>query len=918
MAGETTPLPIIRTKLHRPPVAGDHVHRAHLLDRLNEHIYRPLTLVSAPAGYGKSTLVSCWVESIDIPCAWVSLDENDNDLHIFLSYFVAAVQTLFPDACRETRAMLNVAEVPPVSVLASGLINELDQVEKTFILVLDDYHFIRQNAVHELLSELLKHPPGPMHLVLATRRDPPLPLATLRARSRMTEIRVQELRFSVAESAAFLQQVTGRPVDDTIAAVLEEKTEGWVTGLRLAALSLRHRSDMDRILAQLPENNRYVMDYIVAEVLSQQPSAIQEYLLTTAILERFCAPLCQAVCVLDTESQACEIPGQEFLDWLQRSNLFVIPIDNQHRWFRYHHLFQQLLQRRLKRRFSPDDIAALHRKAGAWFGENGLIEEALDYTLKGNDTEAAIRLITQHRHDLMNQERWHPLRRMMKLVPYNAIASVPELILLDAWMQWHQMQVGEMIKRLDRVEPRLAVLDPESTITEELKGECNTLRAIQYYLGAPFDVLKALDQSQQAIQRVPRHRTSQRGMAVMMIALSYQATGRLNKAYSSVFEALNEKEHLNTTFHGRLLITLGFIHWLEADLTALKQVGQQMLHLGHEFDLPEVYGIARYFVGISHYCRNELALAEKELAPIVMAANRVSIFNFAHSAFALALTYQAQGRPAEANNTAEMVVKYALETNNPSVLQLGHAFQAELALRQGNLAESGRWASEFHPEPLRATHRFYLPQPLFCKVLLAQNTTESLRQAADLLSRLQDFYASIHSRRFLMDVLLLQALLHDARGEESAALEKLAHAITLAEPGGFIRLFMELGPKMADLLNRLANQRVAVRYVGQLLAAFRNEEQVVVPDASGQDILPPRPPVSPSLHPQPLIEPLTNRELEILTLLEQRLRNKEIAAKLFISPETVKRHTINIYGKLNVHNRREAVAKAQELGMVKG
>ncbi len=904
-------LPLIRTKLHRPPVAADHLHRQHLLDRLEKNLDRPLTLVSAPAGYGKTTLMSCWLESSDLPSAWVSLDDGDNDLRQFLSYFVAAVQSLFPDAVRETRAMLNAPELPPLRILAFSLINELDQIEKNFILVLDDYHLIHAKAVQDLLIELLKHPPGPMHLVMAARRDPSMPLTLQRARSRMTEIRVQDLRFSVEETAAFLQGLLDIPVDGAAASVLEEKTEGWVTGLRLAALSLRRRSDLDRILANLPDESSFVTDYLLTEVLANQPEDIREYLLATAILNRFCAPLCDAVCVPGTHAWECKIGGRQFIRWLETSDLFVVPLDDSGRWFRYHQLFQQLLQKRLKRIFSPDDIADLHKRAGAWFGENGLLEEALDYTLKGGDTEAAVHLVSQHRHDLMNKERWHQLRCMINLLPYNSLESVPELILLDAWLQWHQMQVAEMIKRLDRVEPLLAALDPESATTKELKGEFNILRSIQYYLGIPFDALKVLDHAQQAIQRIPRHRTSQRGMAVMLLGLSYQASGSLNRAYSAVFEAINEKKFLNTTYHGRLLITLGFIHWLEADLTALKQVGQQMLSLGNKFDLPEAHGIASYFVGISHYCRNELSLAEKELAAIVMASDKVSIFNFAHSAFALALTYQALGRPAEANNVAEMVVSYSLETNNPSVLQIAHAFQAELALRQGNTAEAGRWASEFDPEPFRASHRFYLPQPLFCKLLLAQNTKESLQQAADLLPRLQDFYASIHSRRFLMDVLLLQALLHDARGDESAALSMLERTITLAEPGGSIRPFVDLGPKMADLLNRLGKQNIAVKYVGKLLSAFRKERADAIRTAFDDQRE-----MTLSTSPPPLDDSLTNRELDILALLSQRMSNKEIAEKLFLSPKTVKAHLYNIYQKLNVSTRRQAVDKASALGLL--
>ena len=414
------PIPLIQTKLHRPPMATDHLHRKHLLDRLDHHRQRPLTLVSAPAGYAKRTLVSCWLETCDLPCAWVSLDKNDNDLMQFLSYLVAAVQTIFSDACRKTRSILKAAETPPLPILIGNFINELDRIDKAFILVLDDYHLIREGAVHDLLNELLKYPPDPMHLVLATRRDPPLPLHTLRARSRVTEIRVQDLRFSPVETAAFLQQILKTPVDEATAAMLEERTEGWVTGLRLAALSLRHRSDLGRVLADLPADNRYVMDYIVGEVIAQQSPEVQKFLLTTSALDRFCAPLCDAVCPPGT----CVITGREFLKSLEQSNLFVIPLDEQHRWFRYHHLFRRLLQRLLKRKTSPDDIAALHKKAGTWFAEKGLLDEAFRHMLSSGDIPAAARLVAQHRHELMNREQWHLLDRFLHQLPTDSIESM--------------------------------------------------------------------------------------------------------------------------------------------------------------------------------------------------------------------------------------------------------------------------------------------------------------------------------------------------------------------------------------------------------------------------------------------------------------------------------------------------------------
>jgi LuxR family maltose regulon positive regulatory protein len=905
------PIPLIRTKLHRPPVARDHLHRQSLLDRLDARQHRPLTLVSAPAGYGKTTLTSCWLEASEVPSAWVSLDETDNDLRTFLAYFLSAVQGIFPDAALETRAMLNSPEIPKLTVLAPNLINELDQIKDNFILVLDDYHLIKDKEVQDLLIELLKHPPASLHLVLIGRRDPALPLTVLRARNQMTEIRVQDLCLSVEETVTFLRRALDLPLDKATASILKEKTEGWITGLRLATLSLRHRSDMNRIVANLPEESQFVTDYLLNEVLLSQPEDFREYLLATAMLSRFCAPLCDAMCVPGTRLWECKIGGEQFLKWLQGSDLFVVPLDDQGRWFRYHHLFQQLLQDRLKREFSPDDRTDQYKRASAWFDANGLVKEALDYAFKGGDTDTAIRLVIKYRHDLMNRERWHHLRQMMKLLPSDALERVPELILLDAWMQWHQMQIVEMIKRLDLIEPRLAAIDPQTTETEELNGECNIMRGLQYYLAPPFNARKVLNQAQQAIQRVPRNRTSQRGLAIILLAHAYQAEGRLNKACSAVFEALSEKEYHNTTYHGRLLMTLGFIHWMEADLIALEEVGRQILNLKTRFDFPEAHGVARYFLGISHYCRNELSQAEKELAPIVMAADKVSIFNFSHSIVALALTYQAQGRPVEANHTTAMLVSYALETNNQPLLQMGYAFQAELDLRQGNVAKASRWASGFDPEPFRTTNRIFLPQPVLAKVLLAQNTPESLQQAAGLLSRLQDFYTAIHNRRFLIDVLLLQGLLHEAQGEEPEALAAIERAIFLAEPGGFMRPFMDLGSAMAGLLNRLAKQQTTTKYVGRLLAAFRKEGAGYPGTSIDDQSAAPLPVVDPFIN-----ETLSRREIDIITLLAQRLRNREIAEKLFISPLTVKKHAMNIYRKLNVNSRQNAVEKAKALGIL--
>ena len=392
---------------------ADLIHRPSLKERLDSGWDRPLILVAAPAGFGKSTLLSAWLEACDCPNAWLSLDEHDNDLGVFLAYFLGAVRTIFPNALTATQALLSGVNLPPLTVIARSLLNELDALERDFVLVLDDYHLISEQSVHDLLSALLQHPPHRMHLVIATRQDPPLPLRLLRARAQVTEIRGHDLRFSAPEIAQFMEQTLGAPLTDEAIAVLAEKTEGWAAGLRLATLTLRYSGEIDGQIARLHAENRFVMDYLINEVQSHVPPAIQSFLLKTAILDRLCGPLCLEV--IGPDSAECQ--PQTCLEWLEQSGMFTTALDTQGQWYRYHHLFRELLRARLMQQSSADEIAALHLRASAWFARNGFIEEALHHALAGQDTAAAVRLVAQHRHALMNDEQW--------LAAQSLVASVP-------------------------------------------------------------------------------------------------------------------------------------------------------------------------------------------------------------------------------------------------------------------------------------------------------------------------------------------------------------------------------------------------------------------------------------------------------------------------------------------------------------
>lgn len=402
---EVSSEPILRTKLHRPPVSADIIPRARLIELLEQGRNRAMTLISAPAGYGKSILASQWLETCQCPGAWVSLDENDNDLRLFLTYLLEAIQNVLPTTNLKSKTLLQSRILPPAKALSLYLLNDLEQVEEPFILVLDDYHHIKEIAVHNLLVELLRYPSPMLHLAVLTRRDPALHISALRARDQLTEIAVEHLRFTLAETQAFLERFLHVPIDENIAFVMGEKTEGWVTGLRLTALSVSQKGDLNNTLQGLKQGSYYVQEYLIREVLSQVSPVFSRYLMETSILDRFSTPLCDALHSLNGEQKESgdKLSGQAFIDWLEETHLFAIPLDETHTWFRYHHLFQEIFQMQLKRRCSSEEIATLHSRASECFEAEGLVDEALKHSLAAENVERAAQIVERNGRAMMNE-----------------------------------------------------------------------------------------------------------------------------------------------------------------------------------------------------------------------------------------------------------------------------------------------------------------------------------------------------------------------------------------------------------------------------------------------------------------------------------------------------------------------------------
>jgi LuxR family maltose regulon positive regulatory protein len=480
--------PIIRAKLFRPAVVSDFVPRPRLFDKLAKGAGCRLTLVSAPAGYGKSQLVSRWLESLNRPGCWVSLDEDIVDLDTFLQYAIYAIRGVIPEACPNTFALLSAPDNLKPQIVLSQLVNELSEINTPFVLVLDDYGFIHDREIHEFLNQLLKYSFPHMQLVVLTRRDPPFALHSFRAHDELVEIRQLDLQFTVQEMAVFLDNALGGPLDAQTYTSLHARIEGWAVGMRLIALSLQSKEDVVEFLREMRGDSRHVNDYLMAEVLSRQEPAIRDGLLQTSILNRFCAPLYSALCHSGCEdSCGSECDGQYFINKLEESNLFCMAVDTRHEWFRYHRLFQQLLQRTLENRYSTDELAALHDRARCWFEDNGMFEEAIHHAVAAHDLETAGILIARHRHDLMNREQWQRLHNLLALLPTEVIKNNPELLIQDAWLLWHRMRIADMAKSLDLVESLLPRMAEKSAEIREIQAELDVLRSVQYYLLPPCD-----------------------------------------------------------------------------------------------------------------------------------------------------------------------------------------------------------------------------------------------------------------------------------------------------------------------------------------------------------------------------------------------------------------------------------------------
>ncbi len=896
MSAGNAAVPLLATKLYRPAVAPDFIAREGLVSVLQANAAAPLTLVSAPAGYGKSTLVSSWLSLKRDPVAWLSLDDSDNDPRLFLTYWVAALRTLLPDALPGTWKLSQAGALPPIDTIAAVLINDLDELDERVVLVLDDYHRIRDVTIHSLLEKLLEHPSPHLSLVLLSRRDPPVSLATLRAKGKLSELRLADLMFARDETAAFLETTVERDLDAETVDRLHELTEGWPVALRLTAVAMRNRDRMEGFLAVPDLDSRSLREFLVSEVLSTQSQELRTCLLSTSLLDRFCAPLCEAVWA---EVSGVETTGADFLETLEGSGLFCVPLDSDGHWVRYHHLFADLLKSQLSGDYQPAEIAALHRAAAGWFDEHGYVEEAVKHALLSGDVAFAATLLGRARHELMNGDEWARLERLYNQFPLEAQAKYPELILLRYWLQmnlWYNVE--ELVRELLGGESPSVISAVADESRSLLLAELAALMTAVHYSLLEYE--PALATAATALSELPANYECVLSTAMLMkgaAVLQFEGSQAAERFFD---EQLRSSQFRFAASRARLLQGLCFVHLTAANTRDLRLQANRMLKQTREAQLGWAEGFAHYFLGAAAYDANELEEAIAQLSPVVSQPYFHGLQHHAYCGVLLSLCRSAAGEYQEADDLLAEIADVALDGDNRRIFELCEALRAWHSLGQGQSQRATAWLDRF--EPVMRQYRTRVPDAELmagrCMTAMGADATGAV---PSYLQGLETVLREQHHTRLLLEVLGLQAKIADDEGDREAAERYLLEAVDAGFQSDLIRPLADLGSWISGLLNRLSLTGEKLEYVGRIIAASQPPQTPDRPDQA---------------HHAGNGEVLSQRELEILSLFADNLTNKEIGDRLFISTGTVKRHAHNIYGKLSVAGRRDAVAKATGLGLL--
>ncbi len=867
---------LLATKLYPPVIRENLVHRARLVNQLQAGLSaeagfgRKLTLISAPAGYGKSTLAAEWLAAAPAPAVWLSLDNSDNDPARFLAYLLAVFQGVNASLGVVAQTMLQAPQPPPAEVVLTTLLNDLAAAEP-LILVLDDYHTIHSQPIHKLIATLLERQPVTLHLVILTREDPLLPISRLLARGQAFQLRQDDLRFALGETAEFLSRTMGLYLPPGDLAELQLRTEGWIAGLQLAAISIQSHPDRQEFIASFAGSSRFILDYLFEEVFERQPAATQEFLLKTSLLERMTGGLCDLV--------AGRSDSASLLESLERANLFISPLDASRQWYRYHHLFQELLRHRLRFQ-GKAEVDRLHQAASQWYEAHGLLEDAIWHTLAADDWVYSSRLIQQATGDMLRRGEIATLLGWYQRFPSEIVQTDPGLCFTFAWPL---ILAGQ----LERAEALLAIAEVAAQLDPPFLG--SVLTAQSHLARTRGDLPRTIDLSRRALECVPESDLTDRSVLALNLGLAYWHTGQNNAAEKALSEAQDMAQACGNKF--ALLTAIIFLGRVCAVRGELHQAAERYQIAIQKGGQVPILAIAHHDLAMLHYEWNDFDASSKELK-LALELNRFGGNSEVQAAIYLVLARLefARGDFAGMEVAYEQLRQMVENAELPKLVQQRiQDSRVDLALARGDLPLAQSLAGSSAPKA--DTHPFYRFLGLAgARLALARGEMLTASQV------LGDCYDQAEREGWGYGALAVRILQALAAHSREAALTVLTDALQRSQPDGFLRIYADSGRDLIPLLEEAARRGVHPVYVGQILRAIGDQ----LTPASGQSQA-------------GLVEPLSERELEVLRLMAAGLSNREIAARLVVSLGTVKTHVHHICGKMGVTNRTQAVVQARDL-----
>jgi len=896
---------LLGTKLFIPRPRKNLVVRPRLVEYLNARLDKKLTLIAAPAGFGKTTLLSEWIPQSPRCVTWLSLDEGDNDPTKFWVYFISSLQELHPDLGESALTLFQSSQAPPITSILTTLINEISRFPDVFTIVLDDYHVIESQPIHEALTFLIAHLPVNMHMVIMTRINPPLPLARLRVRDDLTEIRANDLRFTVDEVAEFLTQMMEVTLSVKEIAALEVRTEGWIAGLQIAVLSMQGHDDIPGFIRAFSGSHRHILGYLTDEVISQRPAGTLEFLLQTSILDRLCGPLCDAV--------TGDSNGQAILENLERANLFITPIDNEGKWYRYHHLFAEVLQARL-RQLHPEEAPKLHRRASEWFEESGSSTEAIEYALRGRDWTRSMQLIEDNMEGAQLRGEIFTLLRWLGALPDEAIRAHPSLGLSHALMLTFVDDFTTAEHRLEVAEGAL-LSNPLPNIDEQsaLLGQAASIRETNVLM-LEYPGEKVITAGSEALELLPESDLARRGYVFCIMGCAqYLSLGDMQAAEQSFQDGLHLVQAAGDLFSElQILFHLSQMRTVQGQLSAAEEPCEELLQLASQpgWENIPAAALGRVMKGRILYERNDLLGAQEALTAGIAGMEGFSLKRGEITGRVLLSRVKlALGELASARESMENAWATIQNHHLKRVMIPAAAYRAQLFLQMNELETAVQWAATIElpiEGPLNPALEYdYIT---LARVQMAQGRLDETR---NLLARLLPPAVEAGRISRVIEILALQAVAAHAQQDEAKAMAALQNALTLAEPEGFVRSFIDESEPMRQLLldyqsiikkkigNGIDNESLQLlQYTDKLLAAFSQ----LAPDEKTKDA--------------PLLEPLNERELDVLRLIATGRSNKEIAEILVVAVSTVKWYINNLYSKLGAKSRTHALALAKELELI--